>query len=209
MLPAALLLLAKTGVEPQDLAPLAYQARKAAKLYIRERSQVPFRVAAHLLDGFREFRKHGKFQTHGMTYEQIWQKYRKVIMDEKTQDPFTTSTNLKDEDVTAQICYKILEKSCTTNSYIDELFASSDDDWLGEELQQISSVLEADVHRLLDPIVGITTPPGVVPMPTRSTLQNQRQMIKRYHTLKLIARAKRRLLLHDRSRRQKVIPVHT
>jgi hypothetical protein len=213
MLPSALLWLAQTGVQPQDLAPLAYRARKAAKLYIRERSQVPFRIAAHLLDGFRQFQKHGKFQTQGMTYEQIWQKYRKVIMDEQNKDEISTSDELKEEDVAAQICYKILEKSCSTNSYIDELFAASDDESLGEDLKQISTLLEADAHRLLDPIVNIPTPSDMTTKPTasatKSTSQDQRQLVKRYQMLKRIAGVKRRLLLQHRSRKQKAIPVYT
>eukprot|EP00526_Cylindrotheca_closterium_P014215 CAMPEP_0113628856 /NCGR_PEP_ID=MMETSP0017_2-20120614/14962_1 /TAXON_ID=2856 /ORGANISM="Cylindrotheca closterium" /LENGTH=347 /DNA_ID=CAMNT_0000539197 /DNA_START=334 /DNA_END=1378 /DNA_ORIENTATION=- /assembly_acc=CAM_ASM_000147 len=213
MLPSALLWLAQTGVQPQDLAPLAYQARKAAKLYIRERSKVPARVGANLLDGFRQFCKNGKFQTQGMTYEQIWQKYRKVIMDEQTEEDFSAGNNLKEEDVAAQICYKILEKSCTTNSYIDELFASSDDEGLGEELQQISTILETDVYRLLNPDVGIPAPPAAADMPTantnKRTSQDQRQLIKRYHMLKRIARVKRRLLLQHRSRKQKAVPAQT
>ncbi|CAJ1960134.1 unnamed protein product [Cylindrotheca closterium] len=213
LLPTALLWLAQTGVQPQDLAPLAYQARKAAKLYIRERSQLPARVGAHLIDGIRQFRKHGKFQTQGMTYEQIWQKYRKVIMDEQNIEEFPSSDSLEEEDVVVQICYKILEKSCTTNSYIDELFASSNDEGLGKELQQISAILETDVHRLLDPVVGIPFPSAVVNMPTASatknTSQEQRHLIRRYHMLKRIARVKQRLLLQHRSKKHKAATVHT
>lgn len=213
LLPSALLWLAQTGVQPQDLAPLAYQARKAAKLYIRERSQVPARVGAHLLDGFRQFRDHGRFQTQGMTYEQIWQKYSKLIMNEQTEEQASTSNNLKEEDVAAQICYKILEKSCTTNSYIDELFASSHDERLGGELQQMSALLEMDVQRLLDPNAGSPAPTAVAHRPTagatKSTSQNQPLSIKRYHMLKCIARAKRRLLLQHRSKKHKAVLAHT
>ena len=46
LLPRALLDLSQLGVgqlQPQDLAPLAYQARLAAKLYARERCTVPAR----------------------------------------------------------------------------------------------------------------------------------------------------------------------
>jgi len=213
LLPSALLWLSQTGVQPQDLAPLAYQARKAAKLYIRERSQVPARVGAHLFDGLRQFRNYGKFQTQGMTYEQVWQKYRQVIMDEYEQQEL--STNLKEKDVAAQVCYKILEKSCTTNSYIDELFASSHDEGFGEDLQQISKILEADVHRLLDPIVDIENTSSMSAATTNAnanakaiaTTNDQRQLtVKRYHMLKRIARVKRKLLL--RSKKYKALPAH-
>jgi hypothetical protein len=153
LMPSTLLPLVQTGVKPQDLAPLAYQARVAAKLYIRERSRVPARIAATLFDGFRQFRRYGRFNTHGMSYEQVWQKYRKVILDDCEKEG--SSSGLTEEDVAAQICVKILEKSCSTNRYIDRLFASCRDQELGEELNQISEILEADVRRLLDPIEHI------------------------------------------------------
>jgi hypothetical protein len=69
LLPKALLELVKVGVEPEDLAPLAYQARVAAKLYARERCQVPACVACQLFDGYRQFKKYGKFQPCGMSYD--------------------------------------------------------------------------------------------------------------------------------------------
>jgi hypothetical protein len=122
LLPSTLLPLVKTGVKPQDLAPLAYQARVAAKLYIRERSQVPYRIAAALFDGFRQLRRYGRFNTHGMTYEQVWQKYRKVVLDNCEKEGLRSG--LTEEDVATQICVKILERSCCTNQCIDRLCAS-------------------------------------------------------------------------------------
>jgi hypothetical protein len=178
LLPSTILPLVQTGVKPQDLAPLAYQARVAAKLYIRERSRVPARIAATLFDGFRQFRRYGRFNTHGMTYEQVWQKYRKVILDDYEKEG--SSSGLTEEDVAAQICVKILEKSCSTNRYIDRLFASRRDQELGEELNQISEILEADIRRLLDPIVNGSPPSDY--------------QIRRFQTLKKVARSKRRIL---------------
>ena len=58
-----------------ELAPLAYEARKAAKLYCRERCRVPSRVGAYLFDGFRQLRKYGRFQPNGASYEQLWDRY--------------------------------------------------------------------------------------------------------------------------------------
>ncbi|VEU43303.1 unnamed protein product [Pseudo-nitzschia multistriata] len=62
-------------VRPEELAPLAYEARKAAKMYVRERCRVPSRVGAYLIDGFRQLYKYGKFQPNGASYEQIWIRY--------------------------------------------------------------------------------------------------------------------------------------
>lgn len=220
LLPSALLWLSQTGVRSQDLAPLAYQARKAAKLYIRERSRVPARVGANLFDGLRQFRDYGKFQTQGMTYEQVWQKYRRVILDEHERQDL--STDLREEDVAARICCKILEKSCATNSYIDELFASSsphdrddDDGGFGEDLRQISQILEADVHRLLEPIVGtesattssafaIAAATGAAAAAASASDDRRQSTVKRYNMLKRVARVKRKLSL--RSKRRKAIP---
>lgn len=62
LLPKALLELVQAGVQPEDLAPLAYQARVVAKLYARERCQLPSRILAAMFDGFRTLRRYGRFQ---------------------------------------------------------------------------------------------------------------------------------------------------
>jgi len=62
-------------VRPEELAPLAYEARKAAKMYVRERCRVPSRVGAYLFDGFRQLYRYGKFQPNGASYEQLWIRY--------------------------------------------------------------------------------------------------------------------------------------
>merc|ERR1712232_304216 len=128
--------------KPEDLAPLAYQARVAAKLYARERSRVAVRIAANLFDGFRQLKRYGKFDTHGMTYDQIWEKYRKVILEDCDKEGGSCNA-LTEEDVTAQI-------------------------------------LEADVHRLVDPIVYSN--------------EASNKQIRRYRTLRSVIMAKRRIL---------------
>lgn len=143
LLPVALLELYETGhVSPQDLAPLAYRARVAAKLYARERSHIPARLAAAAFDGYRQWRKYGRFDSNGMSYDQVWNKYAAMIIaQEKTassQISDTTSTTPKsststntatatlsdvdeDDSVAAKICLKILERSCHSNEMIDRL----------------------------------------------------------------------------------------
>lgn len=151
LLPKALLELYNTGVDvhPADLAPLAYQARVAAKLYARERCALPARVAANLYDGFRQWRKYGSFDTAGMSYQQVWNKYAATVLQddlEHTSADTTTTTSttgtsttasattnnnaysdsdLDRSDVTAKICLKILERSCETNQMIDKWVLSS------------------------------------------------------------------------------------
>lgn len=143
LLPRALLELYNLGVHPVDLAPLAYRARVAAKLYARERCVLPARVASHLYDGFRQWKKYGQFNINGMTYEQVWNKYENLILEELAEDD-----SFEEEDVTAKICLKILEKSCTTNEHIDRLVLKE----AVEERQEIDFIkaqLDKDVRDLL------------------------------------------------------------
>jgi hypothetical protein len=146
LLPKALLDLYKLGVEPQDLAPLAYRARVAAKLYARERCRVPARYLAHWYDGFRQWRNYGSFDTTGMTYQQVWNKYASVIVNE-----CAGQEGLSDHDVTAMICCKILEKSCTTNEMVDRLVMSQKNRDKADQadLQHFTDTLERDVRLLL------------------------------------------------------------
>lgn len=147
---------------PEDLAPLAYQARVAAKLYARERCHLPARIAAHLYDGIRQYTKYGTFNCRGMSYQQIWEKYATVIL----HDADKNSYDLTVDDVTAKICMKILERSCQTNAMVDHLVKCHDkamsssstscdddvdhDDWQ-EDLKFIAAQLEADAKSLLQP----------------------------------------------------------
>ena len=62
-------------IRPEELASLAFEARKAAKMYVRERCRVPSRVGAYLFDGFRQLRRYGRFQPNGVSYEQLWIRY--------------------------------------------------------------------------------------------------------------------------------------
>ncbi len=198
LLPRALLEMHKLGIRPEDLAPLAYKARLAAKLYARERSQLPARVGAAAFDGYRQWRRYGKFQPLGMTYPQVWDKYETMILQELGRDQHS---DLTDEDVTAKICLKILERSCQTNERVDRFLfrrSPSDDDKSLSSLQidqdqvrieherdlaTIIEQLERDVRELLKPI------------PTR---HEREWRASRIQTLRLLVRAKKRLDFLDR-----------
>jgi hypothetical protein len=129
-----------------DLAPLAYQARVAAKLYARERSYWPYRLAASLYDGFRQYRKYGKFQTQGMSYEQVWEKYAAALDVEASRD-------CEEEVIAAKIGQKILERACATNAMVDHLCINKSPNKRGnlssEDLQRITEQLENDMQNLL------------------------------------------------------------
>jgi hypothetical protein len=176
LLPKALLELVKVGVQPEELAPLAYQARVSAKLYAHERCQVPARLAATLYDGFRQWKRYGKFQGSGMSYDQVWEKYQKAIMDDCSHRNFD---DLTEQDVTAKMCLKILERSCTTNERIDRWVLSPEDEEQREDLARITQTLETDVRKLLDPIA------------CKEVSQNY-LTLQQYRTLRLVARARRR-----------------
>lgn len=177
LLPKALLELYKVGVRPEDLAPLAYEARVAAKLYARERCMVPARVFAMAYDGVRSYQRYGKFQVSGMSYDQIWDKYSQLILEEEG--------DLTDEDVTAKICLKILEKACQTNERIDKwVLRDADSKGMKEQatdLDSITAQLEQDVRDLL------------------STKQSagSNLSVQRVQTLRMVARAKRRFQQMD------------
>jgi len=144
--------------ELKELAPLAYRARLAAKKYARERSRLPGRIGSMLYDGYRSWRRYGRWKSSGMTWEQVWNKYEDQVLREameelevgggggeeadvflgrkNSNDRTTTGTTrdefLDDEELTARICLRILERSVVTNDAIDRLFlerlADKDDD---------------------------------------------------------------------------------
>ncbi|KAG7372446.1 hypothetical protein IV203_018589 [Nitzschia inconspicua] len=176
LLPNALCeLVLELGVEPEELAPLAYQARKAAKLYARERCQVPARIAASLFDGFRQWRRYGRFQPDGMSYEQLWDKYYHQQLEQvgsqlhefRNSDASNDEDNLylddtvTEEEIISQTCQKILEKACTTNEMVDRMVLHNKRKHDREDsarqhrndllLKRISRTLQRDVRKLLDP----------------------------------------------------------
>jgi hypothetical protein len=208
LLPKALLELVKVGVQPEDLAPLAYQARVAAKLYARERCQVPARTAASLFDGFRQWKQYGKFQTNGMSYDQVWDKYHKLIMEEK-EDDFAQDDSyyLTPEDVTAKICLKILERSCVSNEHVDRWVLPPEDQGERADLQSIAQTLESDVRKLLDPMIACNNngnggTNGDDPQSQQS--KTTTRLLQQYRILRLIARARRRA---RRRQREQVVQV--
>lgn len=130
LLPRALLGLYEVGLwSPTDLAPLAFEARLAAKKYARERCILPARLAAQVYDGFRSWRTWGTWSVEGMSWEQIWNKYETQILEEYVQDN-GGHMDLEElqEEITAQICLRILERSCVSNQMIDRMFLEGDKD---------------------------------------------------------------------------------
>jgi hypothetical protein len=152
LLPRALLGLYDIGLwSPKELAPLAYEARVTAKKYARERCVFPSRVMAMVFDGYRMWRDWGTFSVEGMSWEQVWDKYETQVLKEMMEDCDQDDGGQDDEnlllrrdsdgcciidlneisvreEITAQICLRILERSCVTNGMVDKLFLEEDDD---------------------------------------------------------------------------------
>lgn len=81
LLPRALLGLYEVGLwSSDDLAPLAFEARLAAKKYARERCHLPGRIASMVYDGFRAWKTWVKWSVEDMTWEQIWNKYETQVL---------------------------------------------------------------------------------------------------------------------------------
>lgn len=130
LLPRALLGLYEAGLWcPTDLAPLAFEARLAAKKYARERCVLPGRVMAMIYDGYRSWRSWGTWSVEGMSWEQVWNKYETQILEEYMEDN-QGHVDLEElqEEITARICVRILERSCITNEQVDKLFLKEDGD---------------------------------------------------------------------------------
>lgn len=132
-------------VRPEELAQLAYEARKAAKLYARERSHIPARLLANCYDGFRALKRYGRFQSEGMSYDQVFDKYyRRSVMElssrlsqKRTSGKEHSPSRSKEshyenddcsewleEDIVTQTCMKILESACRTDPLIDRMTLS-------------------------------------------------------------------------------------
>lgn len=185
LMPVALLELQQAGVPAQLLAPLAYKARVAAKLYARERCRVPGRIVACLLDGWRQFRKYGTFDTTGMSYQQIFDKYAELVLSE------TTADDVDPNDVIGKICSKIVERSCKSNEAVDRMFLREDhmDASTMKELEKIHEELERDVKHLCQHASEVVSDESL-----------ERQIAK-YKALRSIALHRKRLTkLHEQHR---------
>jgi hypothetical protein len=141
LLPVILLELRDYGFyDATELAPLAYRARLAAKLYARERSVVPARLAANWMDWYRHFAKYKRLGGwNGMSYQQLFEKYAELC---QTQDE-------------RAVCTKILERSCVSNETIDRLCGIHHDSMdhrriqLWHQLEHVSIQCEDDIKKLL------------------------------------------------------------
>lgn len=143
---------AKNDITPDELAHLAYQARVAAKQYARERCNVPGRIFAMAFDGFRHFKKYGKWSSKGMSWDEVWEKYaleiqEEILMSSENIDGLTRS------DLTKQVCLRILERSCKTNDAIDRMFLKEEMDLEGSDRSDIILIarrFDQEINNLIE-----------------------------------------------------------
>jgi len=152
LLPRSLLALNELGlVKVEDLAPLAYEARIAAKNYARSRCVWTGRVGVFLFDQYRSLRDKGRLVKPGtsssMSWEEIWAKYESQIIREQKE----RGKELDEDELMMETYMRILEKSCSTNEAVDNLFLKDEGDIDGGDisLASIASQLEKDVRAIL------------------------------------------------------------
>lgn len=111
-----------------ERARIAVAARRAARLYVRERTVLPVTLGCQLLDGFRQFARHGTFQPGGPSQEQLWEKYVARHAAEQGREDGADSTRAgvgggggDDARLHDEVCLTILRKACTSNRHVDFL----------------------------------------------------------------------------------------
>jgi hypothetical protein len=150
LLPRSLLGLFEMGLmNPEELAPLAYQARIAAKEYARSRCVWTARLLTTAFDQYRNLRDRGRLGASSMTWDELWQKYEAQIVQEECMSQLNKKKKTPDQEtLTMRIYLRILERSCVTNQAFDRLFLSQDDHQ-DDQLYPIAQQLEQDVCTLL------------------------------------------------------------
>jgi hypothetical protein len=120
-------------------ARLASAARRAAKLYVRERSILPARIAAHVYDAVRCKMQLGRFAWSGMTVDDVWTKYEQQILRECYAEEAdlgaddALESDLDDDEyrmlrlgideaeVARRVGERILQRACRTNAHLDDV----------------------------------------------------------------------------------------
>lgn len=140
LLPRSLWALQEADIlSAEELAPLAYQARVAAKEYARLRSRLPNRLLAMAFDGYRSWKRNGNpLNTKGLTWQDLWDKYEAQIVQEEFQSDLVQGKPIyiDREALTKRIYMRILEKSCATNQAFDQMFLTKQESSKDEESRE-------------------------------------------------------------------------
>jgi hypothetical protein len=109
----------------EERAQMAIAARRAARLYTRERAFLPLAIGSELLDGVRQLLERGAFQPDGPSEAQIWMKYTGAAPSSPVELP-------------ADVYRTILEKACSSNRHVDLL--------CGQGADAAAAAMDAGVH---------------------------------------------------------------
>ena len=114
MLPYTLQIDGALGMSLEERAIAAVEARRAVRIYCRERCVLPGRVISKLYDGLRSFSERRKWNTEGLSWEDLKEKYAKEGLENLGADA--------SEDLLMMYVYsRVLEKSCETNDFFDKI----------------------------------------------------------------------------------------
>jgi hypothetical protein len=115
-LPRALQIDGALGLSLEQRAEIASANRHALRIYTRERCHLPARIIARLYDGIRHLYVFGSWNTDGMTWDEVKQKYsyeaRKLGFE-------------SDEEILLYVYKRIVDRSTTTNTIFDDIAYSS------------------------------------------------------------------------------------
>lgn len=113
-LPVSLRLDGVLGLSLEERARIAAEARHALRIYSRERCHLPGRLLAIILDGVRHLQTYGYWRGSGMTWPEIWRKYRQRARQE-------LGSNATDAQLDHRAYELIVDRACATNDFIDRV----------------------------------------------------------------------------------------
>jgi hypothetical protein len=113
-LPKSLQIDGALGLNLEERARLASEARHALRLYSRERSILIARLLAELYDGVRHLQSFGYWSSQGMTWEEVKSKYKKEAKKVLGED-------VAEEFIDRYVYLRIIERACATNSVLDDI----------------------------------------------------------------------------------------
>lgn len=114
-LPKALQIDGALGLSLEERATIASANRHVLRMYARERCHLPARVIARVYDGLRHLYIFGTWNSDGMTWDEVKQKYS----DEARKLGYTS-----EEEILLFVYNRIVDRSSVTNSFFDDIAKS-------------------------------------------------------------------------------------
>ncbi len=114
MLPYTLQIDGALGMSLEERAIAAAEARRAVRMYCRERCVLPGRVMSTLYDGLRSFSERREWNTEGLSWDDLKEKYAKEGLENLGADA-------SEELLMMYVYSRVLEKSCETNDFFDKI----------------------------------------------------------------------------------------